>query len=328
MNILTRRGTFLAALATIAALWLPVRAQAQQEINFGIISTESTAGLKSAWQPLIDDMEKATGLAVKPFFAPDYAGVIEGMRFNKVQMGWFGNKSGMEAVDRANGEVFAKVVNKDGTQGYYSLLIVPKDSPLKSLDDVIKHHAELTLGFGDPNSTSGTVVPGYFAFGVNHIDPLKDFKRTVRANHESNLLATVNKQVDVATNNTEDFARFEVIHPEQIKQVREIWRSPQIPSDPIVWRKDLDPAVKAKVRDFLLGYGNSEHGKAVLARLGFSGFRASSDAQLVMVRKVELAKQRVQVEQDTTLSAADKAAKLKAIDERLAALGSQVASAQ
>jgi phosphonate transport system substrate-binding protein len=328
MNINHRRSALLAVLATTAALWLPARAQAQQEVSFGIISTESTAGLKNAWQPLIDDMQKATGLTVKPFFAPDYAGVIEGMRFKKVQMGWFGNKSGMEAVDRANGEVFAKVVAKDGTEGYYSLLIVPKDSPLKSLDDVVKHHAELTLGFGDPNSTSGTVVPGYFAFGVNHIDPLKDFKRTVRANHESNLLAVVNKQVDLATNNTEDWARFEVIHPEQLKQVRQLWRSPQIPSDPLVWRKDLDPAVKAKVRDFLLGYGNSEHGKQVLAKLGFSGFRASSDVQLVMVRKVELAKQRVQVEQDASLSAADKAAKLKAIDERLAALGRQVASAQ
>jgi phosphonate transport system substrate-binding protein len=328
MNKLPRRRALLAVLATTAALWLPAQAETTQTVNFGIISTESTAGLKSAWQPLIDDMEKATGLSIKPFFAPDYAGVIEGMRFNKVQIGWFGNKSGMEAVDRANGEVFAKVVNKDGTQGYYSLLIVPKDSPLQSLDDVVKHHAELTLGFGDPNSTSGTVVPGYFAFAQNHVDPMKDFKRTVRANHESNLLAVVNKQVDVATNNTEDWARFEVIHPEQLKQVRQIWRSPQIPSDPLVWRKDLDPAVKTKVRDFLLAYGDTEHGKQVLVRLGFSGFRASSDAQLVMVRKVELAKQRAQVEQDTALSAADKAAKLKAIDERLAALGSQVASAQ
>lgn len=328
MNTTHRRGALLAVLATTAALWFPLQAHAAQTVNFGIISTESTAGLKNAWQPLIDDMEKATGLTVKPFFAPDYAGVIEGMRFNKVQMGWFGNKSGMEAVDRANGEVFAKVVAKDGTEGYYSLLIVPKDSPLKSLDDVLKHHAELTLGFGDPNSTSGTVVPGYFAFGVNKVDPLKDFKRTVRANHETNLLAVVNKQVDVATNNTEDWTRFEVIHPDQIKQVREIWRSPQIPSDPLVWRKDLDPAVKTKVRDFLLSYGNSEHGKQVLAKLGFSGFRASSDAQLTMVRKVELAKQRVQVENDASLSADDKAAKLKAIDARLAALASPVASAQ
>ena len=38
---------------------------------------------------------------MRAFFAPDYAGIIEGMRFNKVQMAWYGNKSAMEAVDRA-----------------------------------------------------------------------------------------------------------------------------------------------------------------------------------------------------------------------------------
>lgn len=292
----TTRRAALAVLATTAALWLPVQAKAQ-EISFGMISTESSNTLKAAWQPLLDDMHKATGLTIRPFFATDYAGVIEAMRFNKIQVGWFGNKSAIEAVDRASGEVFAKVVQEDGTEGYYSLLVVNKNSPLQSLDDVVKNHANLTLGFGDPNSTSGTVIPGYFAFGKHHVDPVKDFKRTVRANHETNLLAVVNKQVDVATNNTENWDRFAKTHPEQLKEVREIWRSPLIPSDPIVWRKDLDPTVKAKIRDFLLAYGKTEHEKQVLKPLGYSGFRASSDQQLVMVREIEKVKKQALAQQ-------------------------------
>ncbi len=90
------------ALTLAAAMSLPLAAQAQ-EINFGFISTEASANLKAAWQPVLDDMSKATGLKVNAFFATDYAGVIEAMRFNKVQVGWFGNKSGIEAVDRSNG---------------------------------------------------------------------------------------------------------------------------------------------------------------------------------------------------------------------------------
>ena len=54
-------------------------------INFGIISTESTQNLKQAWMPLIKDMQTSLGMPVKPFFAPDYAGVIEAMRFGKVR---------------------------------------------------------------------------------------------------------------------------------------------------------------------------------------------------------------------------------------------------
>jgi phosphonate transport system substrate-binding protein len=316
----------------LAALTLALGASAAvaqtTEVTFGFISTEASNNLKAAWQPMLDDMSKATGLKVNAFFVPDYAGVIEAMRFNKVQLGWFGNKSAIEAVDRSQGEVFAKVVAKDGTEGYYSLLVVPKDSPLKSLDDVVKQHASLTLGFGDPNSTSGTVIPGYYAFGANKLDPLKDFKRTVRANHETNLLAVVNRQVDVATNNTENWDRFALTHPEQLKQVREIWRSPLIPSDPLVWRKDLDESVKAKIRNFILSYGKAPREAEILGKLGYSGFRASSDRQLLAIRQIELAKKRDAVERDEKLAADDKARQLAEINTRLAELGRQIASAQ
>jgi phosphonate transport system substrate-binding protein len=27
-----------------------------------------------------------------------------------------------------------------------------------------------------------------------------------------------------------------------------VWKSPLIPSDPFVWRKDMDPAVKTKIK--------------------------------------------------------------------------------
>ncbi|HJV62842.1 MAG TPA: phosphonate ABC transporter substrate-binding protein [Albitalea sp.] len=321
------RRHVLAILATTAALWFPAAHAQTKEISFGIIATEASNNLKTAWQPLLEDMEKATGLKISAFFAPDYAGVIEAMRFNKVQVGWFGNKSAIEAVDRANGEVFAKIVAKDGTEGYYSLLVVNKDSPLKSLDDVLKQRANLMLGFGDPNSTSGTVIPGYYAFAKNHVDPMRDFKRTVRANHETNLLAVVNKQVDVATNNTENWDRFAITHPEQIKNVREIWRSPHIPSDPLVWRKDLDDATKKKVREFLLGYGKTPREHKILADLTYSGFRASSDAQLLMVRSIELAKKRVTIETDANLTAEERARQLKDLDKKLDEMNKQLAMA-
>jgi phosphonate transport system substrate-binding protein len=320
----------LALLAAAAALALPAGPALGQgrEVNFGFISTESSNNLKTAWQPLLDDLQKATGLVIHPYFASDYAGIIEAMRFNKVQVAWMGNKSAMEAVDRAGGEIFAKCVGKDGSEGYYGLLITHKDSGLRSLDDVIRQHASLQLGFGDPNSTSGTAVPAFYAFGPHHVDPVKDFKRTVRASHETNLMAVVTRQVDVATNNTEDFARFRITHPDQAGNVREIWRSPLIPSDPLVWRKDLDDDTKKKVRDFLLSYGKDAREKAILLNLEYSGFRPSADTQLVPIRQIELARAKWAVEADTTLGAQDKAARLKELDARLAELGRQVASAK
>ena len=108
----------LASLSVAALLgFTPAGAQEMKEFNFGIISTESSQNLKSDCQPILDDMAKKTGMKINAFFASDYAGIIEGMRFNKVHAAWFGNKSAMEAVDRASGEVFAQMVNADGAQG-------------------------------------------------------------------------------------------------------------------------------------------------------------------------------------------------------------------
>src|SRR5258706_6402088 len=182
---------------------LATHAARAEDLNLGIISTDSSAVLKQRWQPLIDDLNKQTGMNVKAFFATDYAGIIEGMRFNKVQIGYFGNASAMEAVDRSNGEVFAKIINANGEAGYYSVLITNVNSRFKTLDDVFKNTKDVTLGFGDPNSTSGTLIPGYYLFAKNNVSVRTSFKTVLPASHEANLLAVVNNKIDVATNNTE-----------------------------------------------------------------------------------------------------------------------------
>lgn len=322
MSPLNRR----VALALAAALALPGLAIAQaKEVSFGIISTESSANLKTAWQPFLDDMQKVTGLKVVSYFAPDYAGVIEAMRFNKVQVAWMGNKSAIEAVDRATADVFAKAVQADGTQGYWSLMIVHKDSPLQSLEDVLKSKAGLTLGFGDPNSTSGTTIPGYYAFALNKVDPLKDFKRTLRANHETNILAVAAKHIDVATVASDGVDRMKEKMPQKAADLRVVWRSPLIPSDPLVWRRDLDAGTKQKLKDFLLGYGKDAREKEVMRVLTWSGFVASSNTQLLPIRQIELVRDRTKIENDTNLSAEDKAKKLRDIEQRLDDLGKQIA---
>jgi len=316
----------LAALVTTALVALaPAGAGAQEmkEFNFGFISTESSQNLKSDWQPILDDMAKKTGMKINAFFASDYAGIIEGMRFNKVHAAWYGNKSAMEAVDRASGEVFAQMVNADGTQGYYSHLIVHKDSPIKSLDDLLKNGKNLSFGNGDPNSTSGYLVPGYYVFAKNKIDPKTFFKVTRSANHETNALAVANKQVDVATNNSENLDKIKDRQPEKFNDIRVIWTSPLIALDPLVMRKDLPEATKKAVREFFYNYGKGgQQEKDNLMKVSkLSGFKASTNAQLTPIRQLELFKERNKFEADANMAAAEKQVKMAEIDKKLADIG-------
>lgn len=281
------------------------QAEMPEQINFGIISTESTSALQESFGPFLKDMETALGVPVKPFFASDYAGVIEGMRFGKADVAWFGNKSAIQAVDRAGGELFAQTIKDDGSRGYYSLLITHKDSPVNSLEDVLVCDKSLTFGNGDPNSTSGFAIPGYYVWALNDKTPEDCFSRVTNSNHEGNALAVANQKVDIATNNTESiYARLAQSKPEAAANIKEIWRSPLIPSDPMVWRAELDKDAKEKILYFFIQYGrfgDAEKVKSereILANVsdGWGPFLASSNAQLLDVRQIEAFKAKLKAE--------------------------------
>jgi phosphonate transport system substrate-binding protein len=305
-----------------AALALGASLVQAQEINFGIIATDSASTQRERWEPFFRDMEKKTGLTIKSFYAPDYAGVIEAMRFNKVQVAWYGNKSAMEAVDRSNGEIFAQVMYADGTFGYHGLLIAHKDSPYNSVDDVLKNGKSINFSIGDPNSTSGFLIPTFYVFAKNNVDHRTAFKTIRNASHGANIQAVLAKQVDVATNNTEDMTKLETAKPELYSQLKVLWRSPLIPSDPFVWRKDLDPAVKAKLKTFVLGYAKTDPAeKAILKNIyNYGGFRDSNNDQLIPIRQLELFRDRAKAASDEKLSADEKTKLLAEIDRKLAAL--------
>jgi phosphonate transport system substrate-binding protein len=328
------RRYFLAGAAAVAAFGAAVPATAQElkELNFGILSTESQVTNRARWTPFLADMEKAIGMPIKGFFGNDYASVVEAMRFNKVQVAWHGNASAIQAVDRASSEIFVQSTYMTGGDGYYSVLITHKDSPLKSLEDVVASPGKLTFGNGDPNSTSGFLIPSYYAWAKNNVDIKRHFTRVIGGNHEANMLAVSSKQVDVATGNTEDLERFAKNQPERSKEVRVIWKSPLIPSDPILWRADLAPSVKEKLKAFFLDYGRPGAGKndsevqrqvLVLRELQWGLFKPSSNKQLIPIREVALFRDKLKIENDDKLSAAEKATKLREIDEKLAELRKQ-----
>ncbi|MEM7177599.1 MAG: phosphonate ABC transporter substrate-binding protein, partial [Pseudomonadota bacterium] len=306
------KTTLLAAAALAVAFALP--GAADERINpdtlaFGILSTESSSAQREKWGPMLKDLEKSIGIPVEPFFASDYAGVIEAMRFDKVDVGWYGNKSGMVAVDRAGAEVFAQTTEANGDQGYWSIMVTHKDSGL-TYEDVMKCDGSLNFGIGDPNSTSGFLVPTTFIFAKEGVDPKQCFKTVRNANHESNLISTANQLVDAAVaNNVALYQRLAKAKPELAANIKEIWRSPLIASDPMAWRPELDATLKAKIMYFFMTYGRLGDDEEVqvardnLALIGMGPFVPSSNAQLWPFREMEVNKEVLKTKGDETLTA-------------------------
>ena len=261
---------------------------APTEITFSILSAEGQASSGPLWQPLLDDMSKATGVTVKPFFGSNYTVLVEAMRGGQTQVGWFSAKPALEAVDRANAEVIARTVNKEGLDSYRSTLIARKDSGI-TLDMVLACGKKYDFGIGDAQSTSGTLAPMAFLFNPRSIVPAQCFKTVRSANHQANALGVATSVLDVATSNSVNTVFMIRQNPVMAAQIHDIWQSPPIPESGIVVSENLDPALKEKVRAFFLGYGQgqgveADRQRAVLSALEYSQFRAADDTYLDPIR--------------------------------------------
>ena len=316
------------AVAAVAAVTLGLgscgkgeeKPAARSEVVFSILSAEGQASSGPLWQPLLDDMSKAIGVPVKPFFGSNYNVLVEAMRFNQTQVAWFSAKPALEAIDRAQGEVVARTVDKEGRDSYRSTLVVRRGSGI-TLDDVLACGKRYDFGIGDAQSTSGTLAPMTFLFNERGISPNQCFKTVRAANHQANAFAVATGVVDVATSNSVNTVFLNRENPQIAAQLQDIWTSPPIPESSIVVREDLDPALKEKIRSFFLSYGQgsgaeAERQRQVLAGLNYSLFRVADDSYLDPVREMvadqKLSEARVRGDQATITAAERELAALRA----------------
>ncbi len=263
---------------------------APTELTFSILSAEGQASAGPLWQPLLDDMSRAVGVPVKPYFGSNYTVLVEAMRGNQTQVAWFSAKPAVEAIDRADAEVIARTVNKEGLDSYRSTLIVRTGSGI-TLDQVLACGKRFDFGIGDAQSTSGTLAPMAFLFNPRNIVPAQCFRTVRSANHQSNAFSVASGVLDEATSNTVNTVFLRKQNPQIASQIQEIWQSPPIPESGILVREDLDPALKEKIRSFFLTYGQGEGVEAerqrqVLAGLEYSRFNAADDGYLNPIREM------------------------------------------
>ena len=268
---------------------------APAELQFSVLSAEDAQQTASYWQPLVDDLQKQTGLKVKLYFSPNYTLLVQAMASNQVQLAWFSALPAVEAIQRSNAQVFARNILDDGRGTYSSVILARKGSGLTK-EKLMACDKMLDFGIGDAQSTTGTLAPIAFLFKPAGKTPQECFKTVRSANHQANMLAVANGLVDAATNNTTGLAFYHTGSPEAqaaVARTEVIWTSPDLPESAMLFRKDLDPAVQDKLRTFFLGYGKAagpqgDRERKVMAGLKYNRFEAADDSYLAPV--VELRK--------------------------------------
>jgi phosphonate transport system substrate-binding protein len=195
-----RRNVILAA-AALALVGGSAQAQLWKaqypELVFGVVPAENASGVSDRYAPFIAYLSKELGVPVKLRIANDYAAVIEGQRAGNIQIAFYGPASYSTAyMTGVKTEPFVTTRNNDGSVGYYSVIYVKSESPYRDIHDL----KGKTIGYADPNSTSGYNAPRFFLQKIG-IDADGFFGKSIIAGtHENAIIALDKGTVDCAAN--------------------------------------------------------------------------------------------------------------------------------
>lgn len=226
----------------------------QKEIVMGLIPAENNEEMIQKFEPMRAYLEQKLGRPVKVFTATDYAGVIEAMRQDRVDIAWFGPLSYILAEQEADAEAFAVGVRTNGKSTYQSIFVVPGDSQAQSLQDL----KGKTVAFVDPASTSGALMPSYMVLKATGKKPEEFFGKLIYAgSHDAAEMAVKNRTVDAAADNDITYNKMlkEGLITKETNRI--LVESDPLPGPPLVYRKDLDEDTKAKIREAILNAHNS-----------------------------------------------------------------------
>jgi phosphonate transport system substrate-binding protein len=262
-----------------------------QPLTFGVLPMGGPSESLESWRPMLDDMSHALQRPVRSVSVSTYEGLAQALAEQRIDYAFVSGRLALQAVTHDGMTVLAQLTRGDGTRGYYSVLIVDKDSPIHNIDDVFGKPGHWRYARGEALSVSGYLVPETQLFASRKLDSDTFFASVTVDNHQNNALAVVNGEADLATNNTADLERFAKHFPEQYARLRVVWKSSLIPHAVIIARTDLPADLRERIAQFLTQYAKGRNAAQELAKLqlihDISGFRPAGNDVLIAFADID-----------------------------------------
>jgi len=245
-------------------------------LTIGLLPGESAPTVMRLNEPLRVYLEKRLGIKVELQVGANYAATGEALRFGRLDIAYLGPVTYILRSRAAKLEVFARPTHAEVGPTFQAVVIVPADSPAKSLADLKGQD----VAFGDPASTSGTWVPRYQLLEAGLISG-RDYNLRVLGAHDAVALAVANHRVGAGGLSKPIYDRLVAEHKINADQVRVLAESGPIPEYMWTFREGLDPAFKEQLRQAFLGLTDPD----ALAVFRAKAFVPAADSDVDSVRK-------------------------------------------
>lgn len=283
---MTRRSILRAAagVALLSAAPAFVRAQARR-LRFGVGPFLPTPeDTRKSYTPFFTYLARELGardweLAV----TTDWAGLAVAMGSGHLDAAWMG-PWGYVLANAASGCQAIATVKYDDKPTYHAIVIARPELAIAQFPDDTRGRS---ISFADTGSTSGWLIPHYYAKEVWKIDPRAFWKYTEGASHPANEIAVASGQVDLATDY--DRNRDAMISSGRIKpeSSRVIWTSDPLPNDAIAVAKDFPAELAARAQKAMLAITPAMAAGTLPPR--YTGFVAATHASYAMIERAGVA---------------------------------------
>ena len=253
MRKLMKRTHFILVFLLTGLTAFAAQAETPKKLVVGLLPGESAPTVMRLNEPLRLYLEKKLGIPVELVVGANYAATGEALRFGRLDIAYLGPVTYLLRARSAKLQPFARPSHAVDGPTFKAVVIVPADSPAKSLLDLKGGE----VAFGDPASTSGTWVPRYQLQDAGLISG-RDYKLRVMGAHDAVALAVSNHKVAAGGLSKPIYDRLLKDGKIDPASVRILAESPPIPEYMWTFREGLDPAFKEQIRQAFISVTDSD----------------------------------------------------------------------
>lgn len=271
----------VAGFALIGGSALPAKANGNvKELRIAAIPTQAQGKLQKAMNKLAAHLTDELNIPAQIKVYADYQAVLVALEHGDVDMAYLGPLTYVIAHDRTGVEAIVTQLI-EGKPFYYSLIIAPKSAPWDSLDEFLKQPKQRTFAYGDPESTSGSLIPK-LTFKRKGVDPVKGFKTVIHTGgHDATSLAVQYGQVDAGAVDSAIYAALVKNGKVDAGKIKVIYTSEPLFQYPWAVHKDISPDLRRRIQEAFLKVKDAE----ILDVFGSGAFTKASDADYEAIRQ-------------------------------------------
>lgn len=271
-------------LTSIIFILIAINVYAGETLKIGVAAMISPKETVKYYKELVDYIGKKIDIPVEMVQRESYDEMDTLLERGEVKIAFI--CSGPYVRDREKFGVELLVAPQSyGKPFYHAYIIVHKDSPLNSIDDL----KGKSFAFTDPKSNTGKLVPTYMVAKKFNTTPEKFFSNIIYTkSHDKSIEAVAKKVVDGASVDSLIYDYIAKKNPVYTSLTKIIEKSPPYGIPPVVITRAFDPNLREKIKGAFLNMHNDPMGKRILEGIMVDKFIIPKDSDYDSVREMEM----------------------------------------